>query len=195
MITVAREAAAQAGVANVRFIQCDAQSCPLRQSSCDVAISSFGVMFFRDPAEAFASIASALRHHGRLAFLCWQDDEQNEFSSIFLRPFAAHIQLPPPAGGAEFYDPQQIKKLLSGSGWEKIVIEAVVEDAWMGSDVSDVMDYVCDIPAVRRLKSELKTEAKTKRVMATIAEDYAARQGDDGVWVRAAAWLVTARRA
>jgi hypothetical protein len=35
--------------------------------------------------------------------------------------------------------------------------------------------------------------AVTRRALATIAAEYAARQSDDGIWVRAAAWLVTAR--
>jgi hypothetical protein len=34
----------------------------------------------------------------------------------------------------------------------------------------------------------------TERVLAEVADQYAARQRPDGVWVRAAAWLVTARR-
>jgi hypothetical protein len=40
-----------------------------------------------------------------------------------------------------------------------------------------------------------RDEALTERVLAAISEQYAARQRPDGVWVRAAAWLVTARRA
>jgi SAM-dependent methyltransferase len=195
MLRVARRLAAQADLANVGFIQGDAQSCPLRQDSCDVVISSFGVMFFDDAAEALRSIATVLRHHGRLAFLCWQDDMNNEFTSIPLRAFGTHTRLPTPAGDDQFYDPQQITKLLSGAGWEEIQIDAVCEPAWMGSDVADVMTYVCGMPVVRSLATELSDESLTDQVLATIAEQYAARQRLDGVWVRAAAWLVTARRA
>ena len=52
-------------------------------------ISSFGVMFFDDPAAAFANIMAALRRRGRLAFLCWQDDMRNEVFAIPLRAFLA----------------------------------------------------------------------------------------------------------
>ena len=34
----------------------------------------------------------------------------------------------------------------------------------------------------------------TEQVLAAIAGQYRARQRPDGIWVRAAAWLVTARR-
>ena len=195
MLEVARRLAAQAGVANAGFVHGDGQACPLRRNSCDVMISSFGVMSFDDPAAAFASIAATLRHRGRLAFLCWQHDMHNELFAIPLHAFGAHTRLPGPAAGDLFFDPQQVAELLSGVGWEDIQIDAVSEPAWMGSDVADVMSYVRGMPMIRSLSAELGDEAQTERVLATVAEQYAARQRPDGVWVRAAAWLVTARRA
>ncbi len=193
MLEVARRLAAGAGVANAGFVQGDAQACPLRRDSCDVMISSFGVMFFDDPAAAFANIVAALRRRGRLAFLCWQDDMRNEVFAIPLRAFLACTRLPRPAGNL-FVDPRQVAGLLSGAGCADIQIDAVSEPAWMGSDVADVMSYVRGMRMTRSLAADLGDEALTGRVLATIAEQYAARQRPDGVWVRAAAWLVTARR-
>jgi ubiquinone/menaquinone biosynthesis C-methylase UbiE len=195
MLDVARSLAAQAGVANAGFVRGDAQVCPLRRESCDVMISSFGVMFFDDPATAFANMAAALRRRGRLAFLCWQHDMHNEVFAIPLHAFGAHTRLPGPAAGDLFTEPRQVTDLLSSTGWEGIQIDAVSEPAWMGSDVADVMSYVRGMPMIGSLAAQLGNEALTKRVLAVIAEQYAARQRPDGVWVRAAAWLVTARRA
>ncbi len=195
MLKVARRLAAQADMANVGFVQGDAQDCPLRGESCDVLISSFGIMFFDDPAAAFASIAAALRYRGRLAFLCWQHDMHNELFAIPLRAFGAHTELPGPAVGDLFVDPRQVAELLSSTGWEDIQTNAISESAWMGSDVADVMSYVRGMPMIRSLAANLSDEALTERVLATIAEQYAVRQHPDGVWVHAAAWLVTARRA
>jgi SAM-dependent methyltransferase len=173
-------------------VQGDAQACPLRQDSCDVMISSFGVMFFEDPAEAFAGIAAVLGHGGRLAFLCWQHDMRNELFAIPLHAFGAHMQSPGPAASDLFVDPRQVTDLLSSTGWENIRIDAVSEPAWVGSDVADVMSYVRGMPMIRSLTAELRDEALTEQVLATIADQYAVRQHSDGVWVRAAAWLVTA---
>jgi SAM-dependent methyltransferase len=194
MLEVARQLARQADVPNVRFVQGDAQTCPLRQDSCDVMISSFGVMFFEDPAAAFAGLAATVGHGGRMAFLCWQHDMRNELFAIPLHAFGAHTQLPGSAVGDLFVDPRQITDLLSSTGWEKIRIDAVSEPAWIGSDVADVMSYVRGMPMIRSLTADLGNEALTERVLATIADQYAARQRSDGVWVRAAAWLVTAHR-
>ena len=195
MLDVARSLAARAGVANAGFVHGDAQVCPLRGESCDVMISSFGVMFFDDPAAAFANMAAALRRRGRLAFLCWQHDMHNEVFAIPLRAFGTYTRLPGPAAGDLFTEPRQVTELLSSTGWEGIQIDAVSEPAWMGSDVADVMSYVRGMPMIRSLAAQLGNEALTERVLAVIAEQYAARQRPDGVWVRAAAWLVTAHRA
>jgi ubiquinone/menaquinone biosynthesis C-methylase UbiE len=195
MLQVAHQLARQSGAKNARFVQCDAQTCPLRPDSCDVMISSFRVMFFEDPVAAFAGIATALGHGGRLAFLCWQDDMRNELFAIPLQAFGAHTHLARPAVGHLFVDPRQVMHLLSCTGWENIGIDAVSEPAWVGSDVADVMSYVRGMPMIRSLIQNLEDEALTERALTAIAEQYAARQRSDGVWVRAAAWLVTARSA
>ncbi len=195
MLGVARQLAAQAGTANAWFVQGDAQACPLRPDSCDAVISNFGVMFFDDAAAAFASIASAVRPDGRLAFLCWQDDAENEVFAIPLRSFAAYTQLPGPNADDLFVDPMRIGELLSGTGWQDVQVSPVTERAWIGSDVDDVMGYIWGMPLIQDLTASLNDPAVTRRVMAAIAEEYDVRQNADGVWVRAAAWLVTARRA
>src|SRR4051812_19646648 len=52
----------------------------------DVVLSRFGVMFFSDPAAAFANLARATRAGGRLAFACWQRRDE---SDLFRVPFEA----------------------------------------------------------------------------------------------------------
>jgi ubiquinone/menaquinone biosynthesis C-methylase UbiE len=194
MLAVARRLAAQAGAASARFVRGDAQACPIRPGSCDVVISSFGVMFFDDPGAAFAGLAAVVRPHGRLAFLCWQDDSQNEIFGIPLRAFARHVPLPEPSAGALFTDPRRISELLSGAGWQDILVTSVAEPARMGSDVDDVMRYISSMPRIRNVAASLVDPALSERVLAGVARDYAGRQAPGGIWVRAAAWLVTARR-
>ncbi len=193
MLAVARRLAEKAGTANARFVRGDAQARPLRRATFDVVISNFGVMFFGNPRAAFASLAAAARTHGRLVFLCWQDDTRNEVFTIPLRAFGAHAQLPGPSAADLFVDPQQITGLLSGTGWEDIRVVPVDEPAWIGSDVDDVMSYIRGMPMIRTLAASLDP-VLTERVLAAVAGQYRARQHPGGIWVRAAAWLVTARR-
>src|SRR6185437_10590579 len=138
MLAVARDLAEAADAANTAFVRGDAQDSPLRPSSCDVLISSFGVMFFADPAAAFANLARAVRPGGRLAFLCWQYELDNEYFAIPLRAFATLMPLPGPTpAGRIFADPALLSSLLSGAGWAGVRIEAVAEPAWLGADTAD----------------------------------------------------------
>jgi SAM-dependent methyltransferase len=195
MLAVARHLAAQAGVANARFVRADAQICPLRPATMDVVISNFGVMFFDDPMAAFTHLATAVRPNGRLAFLCWQDDTKNEVFAIPLNAFGAHTRLPEPSVDDLFVDPQRITRLLSATGWQDVAVAAVDEPAWMGSDVDDVMRYVRGMPMIRILMANLGDPALCEKVLMNVSDQYSAYQQHDGVWVHAAAWLVTARRA
>jgi hypothetical protein len=113
---------------------------------------------------------------------------------IPLHAFGTHTRLPRPNIGNLFFDPRQVTNLLSSTGWRNVQIDAVTEPARIGSNAADVMSYVRGMPMVRNLAADIGDEALTERVLAAIAEQYSARQGPDGVWVRAAAWLVTAHR-
>jgi len=194
MLEVARQLAAEAGAANARFEQGDAQVYPLGRGRYDVAISKFGVMFFDDPAAAFANIAAGVRPGGRLAFLCWQDDDHNEMFGIPLNAFAECARLAAPDRDSLFADPRRVTELLNGAGWTDIRTEAINEQAWLGADVADVMGYVRRIRMVENLVAELADDALAERALACAAEQYAARLRPGGVWIGAGVWLVTARR-
>ncbi len=163
MLEVARRLAAEAGVQNAAFEQGDAQVYQMRRDYYDVMISSFGVMFFDDPAAAFANITAALRHRGRLAFLCWQDDMINEVFAIPLRAFRARMPAPGPAAAGLFADPRQVTRLLSGAGCADIRIDAVTEPSWVGSDVLDVMSYLRDTSMVARLTTSSEARRRPRR--------------------------------
>jgi SAM-dependent methyltransferase len=192
ILAVARRLAAEAGAAEVRFVRGDAQVHPLPVAAYDVVVSSFGVMFFDDPAAAFGNLLSALRLGGRLAFLCWQDELHNEVFSIPLRAYLAHARLPGAAGDEPFADPGWVGTLLAGAGYTDVRVVAVREPARIGPDVADVLGYLCDTSRVRELMARLDDRSAAARVRAAMTERLTACQRPDGVWVEAAAWLVTA---
>ena len=66
-------------MANVDFAVADPQVDDLGGQRFDAGYSKFGVMFFADPAAAFANIRSLLAPSGRLAFACWRDVFSNEW--------------------------------------------------------------------------------------------------------------------
>ena len=95
-VAEARRLAACAGVANARFEVADVQVHKFGAGAFDVVLSSFGVMFFDDPAAAFGNLRKALRGSGRLAFACWRTRAENP---VFTTGFAeaAAVLYPAPA--------------------------------------------------------------------------------------------------
>jgi SAM-dependent methyltransferase len=193
MLAEARRLAAAAGVGNVRFEQGDAQVYPLPRGHFDVAMSAFGVMFYSDPAAAFGNIAASVRPGGRLAFLCWRDDEHNEMFGITVRAFGCDMAMPGQAN-ALFTDPRRVTELLTVAGWSNIRIDALHAPVWLGTDAADVMDYMSGSARVRALTKALGDAARAEAALAALTEQYRIRERPDGVWVNAGAWLVRARR-
>ena len=88
MLAVASHLAAEHS--SIQFVEADAQTHAFAPERYDVVFSRFGVMFFEDPVAAFASIWSALRTSGRLAFCCWQPRAVNPFMTL---PAMAALEL------------------------------------------------------------------------------------------------------
>lgn len=82
MLERARAQAAADGIGNLEFVQADAQVQRFEPDAFDAVISRFGVMFFADPAAAFANIARALRPGGRMVFMTWASMIQNPWFSV-----------------------------------------------------------------------------------------------------------------
>lgn len=198
MLAEARRRAEREGVRNAWFEQADAQVRAFPAAGFDLAISSFGVMFFADPHVAFANVAAALRPGGRLAFLCWQDMTANEWLTVPFVAVAAHVTLPglPAAdqpGPFSLADPRRIRELLAGAGFGGIGIEPAQGNRWMGTDVDDVTGYYAGMPFARQLIAA-SDEHTVAAVLGAMREALCPYERDEGVVLGSAAWLVTARR-
>lgn len=198
MLAEARRLADEQGAGNVSFVQADAQTHAFPAGAFDVVISRFGVMFFDDPAAAFANIAAALRPGGRLAFTCWQDPAKIEYLTV---PFAAigpYVTLPELAregepGAFSLARPGRIRGLLAGAGFGGITVEELSGPVRVGTDVEDVIAYYQATPEARSLTGPLD-EHTAGKITAALREALRPFQREDGVWLGAAAWLVTAAR-
>jgi SAM-dependent methyltransferase len=94
MLAVARERARTSGLTNTEFMLADAQTYPFESESFDIVISRFGVMFFDDTTAAFANLRSSMVAGGRLAFVCWQPLEANEWLLVPGLAAAQHVVFP-----------------------------------------------------------------------------------------------------
>lgn len=198
LLAEAARRAQQAAAGNVRFERADAQVHPFPDGGFDVALSRFGVMFFDDPAAAWANIARALRPGGRLAFCCWQAAPANEFFAV---PREAVAPFAPPRAPADPEAPgplslasaDRVRDLLGGAGFGDIEVSPVTTAVRIGQDPHDAAAYVTGMGAVRVLLAEAPPGTR-EAVTESLLGAFASRAGEDGVRLRAAVWLVTARR-
>lgn len=192
MLEVARR---RAGT-GVSFLEADAQTHPFDRGGFDLAVSRFGVMFFDDPTAAFANIGAALRPGGRLAFVCWRPMLENAWMATPLLAALPLLRpLPPPdplaPGPFAFADPDRVRAILTGAGFEAIDIQPH-DQLIGGNDLDQTVAMalkVGPLGAVLRENPELGDS-----VVSAIRKALAPHVTPDGVLLPSATWIVTARR-
>lgn len=134
LVEYASERARHEGVDNVRFETVDVQTDQVSGGPFRVGMSQFGVLFFDEPARAFANIGSHLEHGGRLGFSCWRTMGENPW--CFRHAVAGLLPAPPApppgkaaAGPFALADWEYTGELLSDAGFTDIACEAVSSDA------------------------------------------------------------------
>jgi ubiquinone/menaquinone biosynthesis C-methylase UbiE len=200
MLTAARRRAKAAGVANVVFLEADAQDHPFDATSVDVVISRFGVMFFDNPVTAFVNLANALRRGGRLAFVCWQDMAANEWMLFPATAALAHVPTADPAAfGAlnpfGFADADRVSAILSEAGFSEVVHHLIQRSLAFGgtTDLATAVAFFRHGSMGMALLGPADSNCREHAVEA-VREAFRSRLSDTGVQLGAAAWLVTATR-
>jgi SAM-dependent methyltransferase len=194
-VAEARRLTALAGVANARFEVADAQVHPFGTGVFDLALSSFGVMFFDDPAAAFANLRKALRHGGRLAFLCWRTRDENPVFTTGFAEAAAVLglrELPGPSAAFSLAGTGRVRALLSGAGFGGIEFAEADEPMLIGRDVDDVLEYERASPTATEILTGVSPE-QAAELTRQVRDRLAAYASPDGVTMPGAAWLVTAQ--
>ncbi len=93
----------------------------------DLAVSQFGLMFFANPDEAFATIAANLRPGGRLLFTCWRFESENQWVTTpmdAIRPLLPEAPPPVPHAPGPFAlaDSARLRGILERAGFTDIAI-------------------------------------------------------------------------
>ncbi|HUQ63649.1 MAG TPA: methyltransferase domain-containing protein [Acidimicrobiales bacterium] len=197
MLEQARERSLAEGIPNARFEQADAQVHPFDEEAFDIAISSFGAMFFADPHAAFSNIARAVRPGGRLALLAWRELPRNEWVRTFLEAVAAgrELPVPPPDAPTPFSlaGVERTTGILDGAGFDSVNFEPIDEPVMFGRDADDAYAFISTTGVVRGMTESLD-EATRAQALANLRKALAAHESADGVLLGSSAWLITARR-
>lgn len=198
MLQRARERVAAAGLTNVTFANADAQTQRLPPPPFDVVFSRFGVMFFVEPAAAFANLRTHLRSQGRLSFACWQALPENPWMFVPLLAAAQHIPLPPPPapdapGPFAFADRARVEGILAQAGFVNIGFESVKEALQIatGGGLDQAADLMMQMGPTAQLV-RTSEPGVLELVRASIREALAPYATARGVEMPSAAWIVTA---
>ena len=196
MVEHARAAAERAGAANATFVHADAQVHPFPAGSFDLAVSSFGTMFFSDPLAAFTNLRGALRPDGRLAMLVWRALGENEWITALRGALAVGRDLPtpPPDAPSPFSLAREgrTRELLEAAGYRDIDLQPVDEPMWFGRDADEAFGFMQTFGLTRGLTEDLDAEDRA-RAMASLRAVVEEQASPDGVRFGAAAWMVSAR--
>ena len=196
-VAEARRLAAAAGVANVSFEVADVQVHPFGSGAFDVVLSSFGVMFFDDPAAAFGNLRQALRRGGRLAFVCWRTRAENPVFTTGFAEAAAEVglrELPGPGAAFSLASTSRVGALLSGAGFGGIEFVRADEPMLVGRDVDDVLGYERASPTATEILAGLSLP-QAEELTSLVRDRLMAWASPAGVIMPGAAWLVTAHAA
>jgi len=193
MIEAAQGRAARA-VSPAAFILADAQRHAFEPGSFDHLVSRFGVMFFDQPAQAFANLRAAARPGATLEFVAWRSPAENPFMTTAEAAAAPLLPALPPrrAGGPgqfAFADAGRVRRILDESGWREAALQPLDVDCRMPE--ADLLHYLSWLGPVGQAlqRSDAQTRA---RVLAVLRQAFQPYVRDGEVRFTAACWRVSA---
>jgi SAM-dependent methyltransferase len=172
------------------FVVADAQRHRFAPGAADVIASRFGVMFFDDPAAAFANLRAAARDGGALRAVAWRGAEHNPFMTAAEEAAAGLITLPPrPPGQFAFADRERVREILTASGWSDVDVAPV--DFACAFPAGQLDAYLGSMGPVGRALAE-HDEATRARVVERVRPAFDHFRHGEEVRFTAACWLVAA---
>ncbi len=198
LLAVARQRTVPKSGAGISFLEADASTHAFVPERFDLLFSRFGVMFFDDPAAAFANLRRALKPEGRLAFCCWQALKENDWTWLPLQAALKHIAPPPPQpegapGPFSFADPTHVEALLSAAGFDEINLapRSVTVTFGEASDLAGNVREMAAIGPLARLLGGLENNVMDA-VFADIENAVAPFYDGEALRMPGSVWFVTA---
>jgi SAM-dependent methyltransferase len=198
MLAEGQRRAAAAGITNTDWRQADAATAAL--DGFDLLVSSFGLMFFGDPVQAFTHLRGAASAGARMAFVCWQPLTANPWIGVPMSAVLPHVPPRPKSdpqapGMFAFADPQRVSGILTAAGWAAPRFDAFEFslDLAAGRGLEEAVIQSTQIGAVNSWLRGQPEEVAAASI-ASIREALAPHQHGPSVRLPGAAWLVSSSR-
>jgi ubiquinone/menaquinone biosynthesis C-methylase UbiE len=195
MLELATQRANDAGLAQARFEQADAQQYSVEPANAfDACVSRFGIMFFSDPQAAFRQLHGVLKPSGRFSFLCWQALDKNPWIMVPAIAAASVLEMSPSAdpyapGPMSLADSDRTTGLLRNAGFHNVECESFKTEFTIGATgtVEGAVDLIHEkgpVAAALRDKDASTREAVREAVTTALTPYNSA----DGVRMGASVW-------
>jgi ubiquinone/menaquinone biosynthesis C-methylase UbiE len=114
---------------NVSFREADALDLPFEDSSFDLVVCQFGVMFYSDKVKGNSEARRVLRDGGRYLIAIWDEITRNPLSNLAHEGLQRLFPDNPPMfmkrGPFSYHDPEWIERDLAAAGFSEVKIETV----------------------------------------------------------------------
>lgn len=167
----------------------------------DAVVSRFGVMFFADPAAAFANLCRLTRPGGRLCVATWSPRPTMPFFELpveVIRSYADRHGLtveisPPDTGPFSLGEPDTVRALLTGAGWRDVQVTPHEVPLPVGADPAEAARAALNSGAARAALTPLDDHHRDA-IAAELAARYTADRATGAVHSTARPLLLTAHR-
>lgn len=195
MLEVARRRARETR-SIAEFVEADASHYAFQPESFDLVFSQSGVMFFADPVAAFGNIHRAMKPGGRLVFSCWRQASEH-WASIPETAAKPFLPPTPPSdanapGRYAFANPDRVKSVLLQAGFHAPMLEKFDARVFIGRTPEEAAAWAIDSGPLMRTLAGCDAETRG-RVQGAVTARLAQELGPEGIFVKAGAWLVSAR--
>jgi enediyne biosynthesis protein CalE5 len=173
MLTIAAGRVAAEGLSNIEFVQADAETLDLPDSSFDAVLCRFGLMFLPDVESALRRIFELLVPGGRFAAAVWGPPEKVPMSSVPLGVIRRELQIPPPPPSApgifSLSDPTHLEELLRRAGFSQVDNEPMTVALEMSS-ADEFVRYRLDVAAPMRALLASETPERQNEIRQAITQ-------------------------
>ncbi len=180
LVAAAARVPVEPGAAPISWVTADATAWAA-EDDFDVVISRFGVMFFADPAAAFANLCRLVRPGGRLCVATWSPRSTMPFFELPIEVIRAYARrhglaveiTPPDAGPFSLSRPDQVRELLTGAGWRDVQVTPHEVPLPVGADAVEAARAANNSGGARSALAALD-EHHREAITAELAARYAA---------------------
>lgn len=181
------------GRGGAEFLRADAQVHAF-DTTFDLVVSRFGVMFFDDTTAAFRNLLNATTKGGELCFVTWRTRDENPFmttASATAAKLVPDAPAPDPDGPGPhaLADPDRTREMLERAGWTGIGIRPL--DRVCTIPESLLVPYLSNLGPISRALKEAPEEDRDA-MMAEVRGAFDGFVHGDEVRAPAGCWQVTA---